>query len=319
MARSKAVRDHSVDSPVQRIFDDILSKMDVRGRAIIVTLLCDVLRPRGETIYLSSLIGMLSVLGVNERLVRTAVFRLTRDGWLDASRTGRKAVYRVTPQGWARIDPGCRQFYQPAGADWDGKWTLIFLDNQRTTAEQRRIAARILAWRGFGVVAGNVFAHPGIDLTLTSDILGETGLAGAAIAFRAEPQDISNTAVLGDMVASTWKLDWLQAEYVRLLDLFAPLETCDLTRECTPGLAFAVRLLLMHGFKEVVLRDPGLPSHLLPDDWAGYRARTLIRDLYWRLVPLSEPFVVRMLADGGDETVREPAAWFHNRLAGPAL
>ncbi|MDP2698160.1 PaaX family transcriptional regulator C-terminal domain-containing protein [Thalassospira sp.] len=319
MVRSKMVRDQGADSPVQRICDDILAKIDVPGRAIIVTLLCDVLRPRGETIYLSSLIGMLSVLGVNERLVRTAVFRLARDGWLDASRTGRKAVYRVTQQGWGRIDPGCCQFYQPVGSDWDGKWTLIFLDNQRTTAEQRRAAARILGWRGFGMVAGNVFAHPGIDLTLTGDILGETGLTGVAIALRAESQDISYTAALGDMVASTWKLDWLQAEYVRLLDLFAPLATCDLTRECTPGLAFTVRLLLMHGFKEVVLRDPGLPPHLLPDDWAGYRARTLIRDLYWRLVPLSEPFVTRMLVDGNDETARKPAEWFHDRLGGPAL
>ncbi|MEQ9248824.1 MAG: PaaX family transcriptional regulator C-terminal domain-containing protein, partial [Nitratireductor sp.] len=36
------------------------------------------------------------------------------------------------------------------------------------------------------------------------------------------------------------------------------------------------------------LRDPGLPMALLPKDWPGEEARTLVREVYRRLMEPSE-------------------------------
>lgn len=313
----------SVQSDLVSVYQGIRSRLDLKGRALVITLLCDVVRPRANALFMSELLDMMAALEINDRLLRTAMFRMSRDGWLSADRIGRQALYRVTDLGWRLIDPGCRQFYTSPDADWDGQWTLIVLDNHRVTAEQRRQAARTLRWRGFGVVAGNVFAHPGIKLSLTRDILREAGLTGMAIAMRAEAQDVAESASLGDMVAATWDIEQLQSDYRDRLALFAPLTDFNFDKDCAPAMAFALRIMLMHAFKEVVLRDPGLPAKLLPENWAGQAARALIRDLYWRLVPASEVFIAEILQknparqDLGDVPV-EPAAWFYRRLGGPS-
>ena len=48
------------------------------------------------------------------------------------------------------------------------------------------------------------------------------------------------------------------------------------------------RLLLVHEYRRLVLRDPMLPDALLPSDWPGLAARRLCAALYPALVAGSE-------------------------------
>ena len=57
-----------------------------RAPSLIVTVWGDALAPHGGAVVLPGLIGLLAPFGINERLVRTSVFRLARDGWLAAQR-----------------------------------------------------------------------------------------------------------------------------------------------------------------------------------------------------------------------------------------
>jgi phenylacetic acid degradation operon negative regulatory protein len=57
--------------------------------------------------------------------------------------------------------------------------------------------------------------------------------------------------------------------------------------------AFTARILLIHHYRRVVLRDPLLPGSLLPADWPGRPARRLCADLYRRLMPASERWLDR--------------------------
>ena len=50
-------------------------------------------------------------------------------------------------------------------------------------------------------------------------------------------------------------------------------------------------MLLIHEFRRIVLRDPGLPAALLPADWPGSTARDLTARIYRRLVDASERFL----------------------------
>jgi phenylacetic acid degradation operon negative regulatory protein len=52
--------------------------------------------------------------------------------------------------------------------------------------------------------------------------------------------------------------------------------------------AFLIRTLLIHDVRRLLLRDPQLPESLLPANWPGSQARLLCRDLYRKLLPLSE-------------------------------
>ncbi|CDL33390.1 Phenylacetic acid degradation operon negative regulatory protein PaaX [Enterobacter hormaechei] len=38
-------------------------------------------------------------MGFGERFVRTALFRLNKEGWLDVSRIGRRSFYRLSDKG----------------------------------------------------------------------------------------------------------------------------------------------------------------------------------------------------------------------------
>ena len=49
--------------------------------------------------------------GMNERLVRTSVFRLAREGWLEATPVGRRSLYRLTRDGARRFEQAYRRIY----------------------------------------------------------------------------------------------------------------------------------------------------------------------------------------------------------------
>ena len=77
------------------------------------------------------------------------------------------------------------------------------------------------------------------------------------------------------------------------VDGFAPLATEGLA----PAAALGLRLLLVHVFREIALRDPLLPPELLPADWPGPAARALFARLYRALSPRAEAAVAARFRD----------------------
>ena len=57
--------------------------------------------------------------------------------------------------------------------------------------------------------------------------------------------------------------------------------------------AFTARILLIHHYRRVVLRDPLLPLALLPRDWPGRAARGLCGEIYRALLSPSEQWLDR--------------------------
>ena len=61
--------------------------------------------------------------------------------------------------------------------------------------------------------------------------------------------------------------------------------------ELSDAEAFTARILLIHHYRRVVLRDPLLPPALLPADWPGRAARALCGEIYRALLPASEQWL----------------------------
>src|SRR2546423_13534851 len=61
-----------------------------RARSLVVTVWGDSLAPHGGAVWLAGLIRLLAPFGINERLVRTSVYRLAQEGWLGARQGGRR-------------------------------------------------------------------------------------------------------------------------------------------------------------------------------------------------------------------------------------
>ena len=78
----------------------------------------------------------------------------------------------------------------------------------------------------------------------------------------------------------------------------------DACMDAQPELALVARLLLIHDYRRLVLRDPLVPGALLPVAWPGNTARALCAGLYLALLPGSERW---MDAHGLNETGPLPA------------
>jgi len=78
------------DAAVARWIRRELAAHPPRARSLLVTVWGDTLAPHGGDVWLSTLIQLLAPFGVNERLVRTSVFRLARTG---GSRRARRPAH----------------------------------------------------------------------------------------------------------------------------------------------------------------------------------------------------------------------------------
>jgi phenylacetic acid degradation operon negative regulatory protein len=256
----------------------------LRGGSLLVTLFGDSIAPRGGAITLGSLIGLAAPFGLNERLVRTAMTRLANEGWLDSQRRGRLSEYRLSGEGRERFDAATRQIYSAPDALWQGSWTLVLLP--ATSRAIRETARRVLGWAGFGEPSPGVFVHPTLPLADARRMLQRSAPLRAAIllATGISPADSHRAlATLG------WDLATLAARYRRFIDAFSPVDAALAARpDAEPCAAFIIRTLLIHYYRRIHLRDPLLPSALLPAGWIGAEAYALCRSVYRRASAAAE-------------------------------
>src|SRR5438874_6179842 len=117
-SRSTAVTPGAPDPVVARWLRSTLKADPPRAKSLIVTLWGDALGPHGGAVWLAALIRLLQPFQINERSVRTSVFRLMRDGWLDARSQGRRSRYRLTPGGMQRFEQAYRRIYLAPDPTW---------------------------------------------------------------------------------------------------------------------------------------------------------------------------------------------------------
>ena len=97
----------------------------ISSTSLLITLFCDAVTRHGGEIWLGSLIRSLAPLGISERLVRTAVFRLVQDDWLVSRKRGRRSYYGLSPSGFNQYQRAARRIYTHKRPEWDGVWTLV--------------------------------------------------------------------------------------------------------------------------------------------------------------------------------------------------
>ena len=256
-----------------------------------MTLFGDAIMPRGGAVALGSLIALAAPFGLNERLVRTATVRLAKDGWLEGRRAGKLSEYRLSNDGRARFAEATKRIYGAPDTEWSGRWTLIVLPPMR--AAQRKELKEEMTWRGFGEITANVFAHPELDSRSLRPHM-HAGPISRVIVFDA---NLADDDAPQRLVTLGWDLGDLGLRYQRFVNRFElVLETLREAHGRDQEASFIVRTLLIHEYRRLHLRDPLLPSRLLPADWPGARAAALCREIYTRVFESSETYVSRVAA-----------------------
>jgi phenylacetic acid degradation operon negative regulatory protein len=262
--------------------------LTLRANSLLVTLFGDALAGRNAPIGLGSLIELAALFGLSSRLVRTSAFRLTADGWFDVTRAGRRSFYGLSEVGRLRVVHAQRRIYDFAALPWDGHWTLALID-AHLKASTRQHLKRELLWAGFGQLSSNVFAHPHADHETLTDIINSTQTHNQLVVLSAQSIDGYSARPLATVMQDTFKLAAVGQGWLDFMKRFAPLQV-DVP-SMTPASAFFTRTLLIHEYRKVLLRDPQLPTALLPANWPGGDARELCEALYRSLAASSDIFL----------------------------
>ena len=285
-----------------------------RSKSLVVTIFGDAIVPHGGTVWLGSLITLLEPFGVNDRLLRTSVFRLAQEGWLGSQRDGRRSSYSITPDAMARFVHAYRRIYAPLAVHWDGSWTMILTGEGALNAAERNTVRKELLWEGYSVIAPGIMGHPAADLQVLEELLCRLGVKDKLFVLQSRSVEQVGARPLRDMVSDGWNLSGVAEGYSQFIAQFQPLlALLESAADLTDEQAFVVRSLLIHAYRRVQLHDPQLPVELLPEPWPGAQAYQLARDIYLRVYAAAESHILATLRRE-DPAAPEADASFYQRF-----
>jgi phenylacetic acid degradation operon negative regulatory protein len=267
-------------------------------RSLLFTLYGDYVRPLGQRdVRVGALVRLAGELGVGGNALRSALSRMTREGWLAARRDGGPPRYRLSPRGEELIEEGTRRIYGHHRAAWDGRWLLVSYSLPEPRRGQRDRLRQGLSFLGLGSLGNGLFVTPHDlrpqvrDLIFRCGVEADVTLHHGTLEWPADPAQV---------VARAWDLERLGLRYAEFLHRTA--RELDGAGALDDRAAFARRFLLTHEFRRFPFSDPDLPDALLPSGWVGSAAREAFLDYNLRLRRPAERFY-RSIAD--DETIVE--------------
>jgi phenylacetic acid degradation operon negative regulatory protein len=305
----------SIEDDIGEFLDSLLQDRRVHAKSLVSTFFGDVVAANDGHAWVQTVFAALELLGVNDRLVRTTLFRLREEDWLAATRSGRKSYYQLTELGDSQARRAERLIYYSDTSDWDGSWTLVFLVVQSLDAELRRELEQQLSWIGFGPVTKRVWAHPSSNIEPVAERINRLGLRGKVIAMRCENiQNVELGLDIDDreLAAMCMPVSEVETAYTQFIQDFSPLldEQGQLTMQGGNAEMLSLRLLMMDEYRRAILRDPHLPMQLLPDNWVGYEAFILCGKIYRQIYQAANVHYQHLQHNAGavdDSLSTEPA------------
>jgi phenylacetic acid degradation operon negative regulatory protein len=245
-------------------------------------------------VLLADLIGLLGAFGLNDSQVRTALSRLVADGWLEAARLGRGSLYRLTKVGRHRFEEATRRIYFEPTRKWNGDWHLVLLPSGTLREE----LGKDLGWLGFGTLAPGVMLHPTPDTASLASVIADLSAAERPLVVAGKAALPAAPGALPALVARCWNLEASARSYRHFLSAFAELHAALRHGfKASPLRALLARLMLIHDYRRIILRDPALPPALLPRDWIGRKAYRVAGGLYNMLAGPAESWIDKHLHD----------------------
>jgi phenylacetic acid degradation operon negative regulatory protein len=250
----------------------------LRAWSLAVSFLGDCIVPRGGEVGIATIAELLAAFGVDNGATRTSMSRLASEGWVTRQKVGRNSFYALTPTALAASEAASRRIYAARHPDAPCGWRIFYAGG--VAREQQARLRDALRRRGAAELAAHVYLLPEGD---------DPPDAMRAITMMASPLPDDDARLL---VARAFDLSGLRADYTRFVASFAPVRESLEAGQKLVGLdALAMRVLVIHAFRRIVLRDPMIPAPYLPDDWPGFSARATAAAVWRALLRLSEAWL----------------------------
>ena len=257
----------------------------IHTKSLVSTIFGDVLVPNDGHTWVKTLSELLGPIGINDRLVRTTLFRLVEDNWVYTTKSGRRSFYALTDSALSKTLLAEKLIYTKIISEWDGQWTLVFLVKSGIPAELKTEFIQELRWIGFGTVASNVLAYPGDIVDLVSErslkmhlgkqviVMKCTNIFDAKIGFHNDDRELAKSI----MSYST-----LEQKYHEFVNNFGSLlnSSGKVSFEGSAKELLLLRILMIDEYRRIILKDNHLPVDLLPDPWSGTEAYKICSRVY---------------------------------------
>jgi len=251
------------------LIESTVTAQQLNARALILSVFGDSVSTHGGVIWLGSLIDLVKPLGINQRLVRTSVFRLSEKEMLQSRQVGRRSFYSLTDKGYRQFIHAAERIYRQENSVWDGEWRLVFTNLDKIRNKNREAFQKELNWLGFSRLSNGIYGHPTVDIDEVRQVVNEMD----------DPLGASRK-----LLRHAFKFDAIDAEYRDYIDSFKIFLDAGLDpTSADDELCFLLRTLLIHRFRRILLHEPELPLELLPPDSLSHHARKITAQIYHRI------------------------------------
>jgi phenylacetic acid degradation operon negative regulatory protein len=232
----------------------------LRVWSLIVTILGDIVMRQGadlapRPVWTGHLLDLLTRLGVEAGLARTALSRLVSGGVLERGKAGRNTYYRLSAASAAEFAKAAERIYGREPLVPTGQLHLVLIDRVADKAAARKA----LEASGFRFLSSSATLRPAYR--------DETAPEWPARAI-ATVVDASGEAAAA--ARELWRIDDLNSAYAGFIRQFGVVHG-----DWPPEAAIIARVVLVHRMRRLLLRDPLLPASALPADWVGETAKAL--------------------------------------------
>jgi phenylacetic acid degradation operon negative regulatory protein len=258
-----------------------------RPPRLLLTLLGDYWWQRTEPLPSAAIVALLADFGVSDSAARAALSRLTRNGLLVTSKSGRRTFSRLSSRAAAILDDGARRIFSfgAASRPWDGMWSLVAFSIPEHNRAARDALRKQLRWLGFAPLYDGLWLSPRDHAAEVIAYLKELDLT-TATAFRATSVSAPVPAE-SDIPGRAWDLDRLCSRYRGFIAFARRLREETAAGQVPPLDALIARTRVMDEWRAFPGLDPDLPAELLPAAWPRAEARELFIGCYDLLGPLA--------------------------------
>lgn len=263
--------------------DDL--RRPLRAKSLVATIFGDVIESFGGRIWLGDLIELVRLFGVNERLLRTSIFRLAEEGWVTKTRQGRRSIYAMSREGKEQTALVHELIYHNQPKAWNGIWNIVVTSTKEVPSARLAQLQRRLSIMGFGTLSKNIYAHPDTDHALVSKVITELDLQDRVPVMQSQTVTHGSGGIYfepdRELVKQCCPYDEVEVLYKFFITAYGTLlKALKKNRSLSGDTCFRIRILLIHDYRRLLFKDPQLPAQLLPPDWSGTMARDLVARLY---------------------------------------
>ena len=257
-------RTKPVNGDISQAIDILLQTGDLRVWSVIATIFGDLARDPGDTIDGPTLSALTGRLKIRPEAMRVALFRLRRDGWIESQRAGRTSRYSLSETGYRETTAARSRIYRWRNDDADCR---ILIAGPSSLADRCETDAGLRA-AGYRALQNGVYVGP-------------------------DQPDAAPPGWFSSSVQSAGVPDWLRQHLApeQLGTAYAELAAALARLDLVPGPGrvaslldiAALRVLIVHDWRRLLLRTADVPDGFFPPGWSGHDCRARVADLLTRL------------------------------------